>query len=303
MKAFFYRTLTALANRLGNWVFLMIAWFVATGYFIFFPRRVRASVRFYRRLFAERGRCHALLSTWRQYHAFVHVFLDRHRLSQGDGIRTTFSGWEHIVAAVDSGRGGIILMSHVGNWELAATLLARHGRSHPGMRLLLYLGQKRGEQIEGQQKQSVEASGVGVLSVTEEGGAATDILEGLQFLRQGGLVSLTGDRLWGAGQRAVTVRFAGAKARIPEIPYVLAMTSGAPLLFFFGVRLPGGEHRFVVHPPLFITPAGRGERGGAIEAAAQAYADKLADTVRAHPDQWFHFEPFLEETAGDTPSR
>ena len=60
MKDLFYRLLTALARRLGNGAFLLIAWFVATGYFLFFPRRRKLSVRFYATLFPGRGRRHAL---------------------------------------------------------------------------------------------------------------------------------------------------------------------------------------------------------------------------------------------------
>jgi len=297
VKDLFYRCLTALASLFGNWVFLMIAWFVATGYFLFFPRRVAVSVRFYRRLFPNRGRSHAFLCAWRQYHHFVHVFLDRFRLTEGDDLTTTYDGWEHIVAATESGRGGIILMSHVGSWEIAARLLQHYGQSHPRMRLLLYLGAKHKEQIERRQKKSVEESGIRIVSVPENGGSATDILEGLNFLREGGLVSLTGDRLWGRDQKAVTVRFAGGEARIPEIPYILAMLSGAPILIYFVYRTGRGRYHLVSHPPLYVTAASRKERRAAVETAAQVYADLLAETVRSHPYEWYHFEPFLTDPA------
>ena len=293
MKDFAYRCLISLEKRFGRWIFLLVAWHVATGYFLLFPRRVAVSVRFYRRLFPERGRRYALLCAWRQYHHFVHVFLDRFRLTEGDDLPTTYEGWEHIVAATESGRGGIILMSHVGSWEIAARLLRHYGRNHPRMRLLLYLGAKHREQIERRQKKSVEESGIRVVSVPENGGSAMDILEGLHFLREGGLVSLTGDRLWSREQRAVTVRFAGGEARIPEIPFILAMLSGAPILIFFGYRTGRGRYHLVTHPPIFVTAASRTERRRAVETAAQAYADLLAETVRAHPYEWYHFEPFL----------
>ena len=293
MKDLFYRCLMALARRLGSWIFLLVAWHVATGYFLLFPRRVAVSVRFYRRLFPERPRRYALWCAWRQYHRFVHVFLDRFRLGEGDDLPMTSEGWEQIVAASRSGRGGIILMSHVGSWEIAAQLLKHKGEGDPRMKLLLYLGAKHKEQIEKRQKKSVEESGIRVIAVPEDGGSAMDILEGLNFLREGGLVSLTGDRLWGRDQRAVTVRFAGSEARIPEIPYILAMISGAPLLIFFGYRTGRGQYHLNTKPPLYVVPASRAERGRAIQAAAQAYADGLAETVRAHPSEWFHFEPFL----------
>ena len=295
MKDFFYRCLIFLTKSCGTWIFLLLAWHVATGYFLFFPRRVAVSVRFYRRLFPERGRRHSLWCAWRQYHHFVHVFLDRLLLKEGMDIATTYEGWEHIAAAAKSGRGGIILMSHVGSWEIAAQLLSHYGRKHPRMRLLLYLGAKHREQIERRQKKSIAQSGIRVVAVPKDGGSPMDILEGLNFLREGGLVSLTGDRLWGRDQRAVTVRFAGGEARIPEIPYILAMLSGAPLLIFFVYRMGKGQYHLLTKPPLYVSAASRQARRKAVETAAQAYADLLAETVRAHPYEWYHFEPFLTD--------
>ena len=299
MKDFFYRCLMFLARRFGSWIFLAIAWHVALGYFLLFPHRVAVSARFYRRLFPECTRWHALWCAWQQYHHFVHVFLDRFLLLEGAEFATTYEGWEHIVTAARSGRGGIILMSHVGNWEIAAHLLRHYGKNDPSIKLMLYLGAKHREQIERRQKKSVEKSGIRIVSVPEDGGSAMDILEGLKFLREGGLVSLTGDRLWGRGQKAVTVRFAGGRAEIPEIPYVLAIMSGAPLLVFFGYRTGKGRYHLVTSPPLTVAAASRGERHKAVEAAAQAYADLLAETVRAHPYEWYHFEPFLLKRDGE----
>jgi predicted LPLAT superfamily acyltransferase len=303
MKDLFYRCLMVLARGFGSWIFLLVAWHVATGYFLFCPRRVAVSVRFYRRLFPGRPRRYALWCAWRQYHRFVHVFLDRFRLGEGDDLPTTCEGWEHIATASRSGKGGIILMSHMGSWEIAAQLLRHRGQNHPRMKLLLYLGAKHREQIERRQKRSVEESGIRVVSVPEDGGSAMDILEGLNFLREGGLVSLTGDRLWGRDQRAVTVRFAGCEARIPEVPYILAMISGAPLLIFFGYRTGRGRYHLIAKRPLHVAAASRAERGSAIQTAAQAYADLLAETVRAHPCEWFHFEPFLRDSEREKEGR
>jgi predicted LPLAT superfamily acyltransferase len=71
------------------------------------------------------------------------------------------------------------------------------------------------------------------------------------------------------------------------------MMSGAPLLIFFGYRTGRGKYHLATSPPLTVTAASRGERRKAVEAAAQAYADLLAETVRTHPYEWYHFESFL----------
>ena len=214
VKDLFYRAIIFLKNHCGRWIFLLFAWHVATGYFLIFPRRVAVSVRFYRRLFPEGGRLYPLWCAWRQYHHFVNVFLDRLLLTEEAKIATTYEGCEHIAAAARSGRGGIILMSHVGSWEIAAQLLGRYGRKLPDLRLMLYLGEKHREQIERRQKKSVEQSGIRIVAVPEDGGSPLDILEGLNFLKGGGLVSLTGDRLWGGEQRTVKIGRASCRERV-----------------------------------------------------------------------------------------
>jgi predicted LPLAT superfamily acyltransferase len=187
-------------------------------------------------------------------------------------------------------------MSHVGSWEIAAQLLMRKAEGDPRIKLLLYLGEKRREQIEGRQKRNVKANGIRVISSPEDAASAIDILEGLKFLREGGLVSLTGDRLWSQDQKSVAVQFAGCEARIPEVPYILASLSGAPLLIFFGHRTGRGRYHVIVKPPIHVAAASRTERGQAVQQAAQAYADLLARTARAHPDEWYHFGPFLMDS-------
>ncbi|MFA5180014.1 MAG: lysophospholipid acyltransferase family protein [Syntrophales bacterium] len=293
MKAAFYRFLVALSQRIGLWVFRVGAWGIASGYFLFFPGRVAVGVRFYGALYPERGELYRLWCTWKQFHSFTHVFLDRFLLSGGQGITYTHEGWEYLEEAVASGTGGILLMSHVGNWEVASRILQeRGGENHP-LKLLLYLGKKHKEQIERTQKESLIRSGVRIIAVEQEGGSPLDIIEGINFLKNGGLVSLAGDRRWREDQRSVAVRFLGHKAFLPETPFIFALLSGAPLFIFFVSRTGSQTYHFQVLPPVLVQGKDRRSRGDAIQGAAQFYADRLEETVRKRPFEWFHFEPFI----------
>lgn len=293
MKEIFYRLLIALSKRLGLWVFRVMAWFVATGYFIIFPGRVAVSLRFYKVLFPSRGNLHALWCAWNQYHHFTHVYLDRFLIFEERHIAITHEGWEYLEDAVNRKTGGIILMSHVGNWEIAAHTLKMKGRDNPDMKLLLYLGRKHKEQIEGTQKESLVQHGVRVIAVEENGGSPADIVEGINFLKAGGLVSLTGDRTWREDQRSIPVRFLGHETFLPETPFVFALLSGAPLFIFFAYRTGRQTYHFQTLPPVSVHATNRGDRQNAIGRAAQAYADRLEEMVRHHPFEWFHFEPFI----------
>lgn len=299
VKNIFYRTLIILSNTVGLWVFRFMAWFIATGYFLFFPGRVAESVRFYRALLPPRSLSYHIWCAWKQFHNFTYVFLDRFLLFKGSTIAVTHEGWENLVEAVQRKEGGIILMSHVGNWEIAAHMLKMRGRGIPGMKLLLYLGERFKDEIEHTQKEDLIQSGVKIIVAKENSVSPTDIVEGINFLKVGGLVSLTGDRIWRKDQRSVAVRFLGHEVFIPETPFVLALLSGTPLYIFFTVRTGRETYHFQIQAPEYVRAKDRSERQNAIARAAQVYADRLEEIARRHPFEWFHFEPFLGRKLDD----
>jgi lauroyl/myristoyl acyltransferase len=290
MSARFYRTTTAISRRTGSWFFRVSAWFVAAGFFFLFPNRVATSVRFYRALYPEKSLAYALRCAWRQYHNFTAVFLDRHRLEAGERIEYTSRGWEHLETALAEGNGAILLMSHLGNWEMAAHLLKRRG---PEIPLMLYMGTRRREQIETMQKQSLARRGIRVAAADPDAGSPLDIIEGLSFLRSGGIVSMTGDVIRPRDRRTVPVEFLGHEARVSEIPHTLALASGAPILVLFAFRTGDARYVFSLTEPRHVRARNRADRHAAARRSARAYANLLERTLREHPLEWYHFRPFL----------
>lgn len=296
----YYQFLSSLARRLGTWVFALGAWWVATGYFLLFPRRVAVGTAFYRALFPGRRRGFHLRCTWRQFHAFTGVFVDRFRMESGQPPECRSQGWEHLEAVRARGTGGLLLMSHQGNWELAAHLMQAR---RLGLPLMLYMGSRESERIERLQKRDLVARGVRVVAVGQGEASPLDGLEGIRHLQAGGLVAMTGDLLWRSDQRAVAVEFLGRTVHLPAAPYLFALLAGSPLLVFFTRRTGPQSHLVTVHPPIFVQARGRGDRQAALARAAQAYARLLEAQVRRSPFEWYHFAPFLGPPAAPDPDR
>lgn len=290
MSQFFYKSILLLSKILGPWVFRVFAWIVSTGFFLLFPFRVGNSMRFYRALFPRQSRLYHLGCAWRQFHSFTDVFFDRFLLQEFEDITYTSEGWEHIEHALAQKTGGILLMSHVGNWEVAAHLLKKKDEN---MRLLLYMGIKHKERIEGIQKESLSQSGIKIIAIDSGGGSPMDLVEGIKFIDSNGLVSLTGDRVWKEDQRTVPVEFLGHEVKLPETPHLFALLSGAPLFIFFAFRTGKKQYHFTLSKPLYVQASSRDKRAEAIRQSAQQYANIMAETLRRHPLQWYHFEPFL----------
>jgi lauroyl/myristoyl acyltransferase len=290
MTKIFYKFLMALTKKFGPWVFTLFAWPISTGFFLFSPFKVAVSVRFYRVLFPDRNITYPLWCAWRQYHNFTHVFMDRFMMIGSEGWTHTTEGWEYLEQAVGNQRGAIILMSHIGNWETAAHLLS--GKEY-GMRLLLYMGIKAKEQIEKLQKESLNKRGVRIVAVDQDGGSPFDIIEGIKFLKEGGLVSLTGDRVWSGNERTVAVTLLNHRVYLPAMPYIFALLSKAPLFIFFSFRSGSKSYHLKISEPIYVRATSHANRQEAIERSAQKYADHIEQNLRLHPLQWYHFEPFL----------
>ena len=181
-------------------------------------------------------------------------------------------------------------MSHHGNWEMAATLLRQQRED---LRLLLYMGVKEKEGVERVQKDDLQKSGVTIIGVEQGSSSPFSAVEGIRFLKEGGLISMAGDIIWRDDQRKVAVNFLRGKAYLPEAPFIFAMVSGAPLFVFFAFRTGSNSYRISLSEPLTVTPESRTDREKAISLAAQRYADLLEEAVRKHPFEWYHFDRFV----------
>jgi len=287
MKKLSYRIAIYFSRRWGGWFFRTFSWFIATGYFFFFPARVAHSLKFYRALFPERNFSFHLYCVWKQYHNFTNVYIYRFVAKLKDEVEFTREGWEYLDEAVEKKTGAIIVMSHIGNWELAAEMLSRKG-----LPIMLYLGAKHKEQVERIQKDKLAQSGIKIVATSEKESSPFALLEGINFLREGGIVSMTGDRLWG-DQRSVKVNFLGHEVQLPDTPHLFALMSGAPLMTFFVNQKAPGKYHIAVSRGRQVLAASRQDRANAVLASVQAYAGELEQMARQHPFEWHHFEPFL----------
>jgi len=106
--------------------------------------------------------------------------------------------------------------------------------------------------------------------------------EALKVLRSGGVVAIAADRnLHGSGVEAT---FFGEPALLPPGAVELVMHTGAALVPFLGLRLPGRRYELSVGPPLQLA------RGGQEDADLKENMHRLLSVIegriRQHPEQW-----------------
>jgi predicted LPLAT superfamily acyltransferase len=291
-RGFWYGVLLDGSRFLGTWFFVLVSRIIAAGFFtLFFFGRVRESRRFYRILFPEKNTLFHAWCAFRQYQNFTTIHLDRFLADTGRPLRFTSEGWEQIEACRKS-TGAILLMSHLGNWEMAAHLLKQQ---QDDLDLMLIMGVRDREQIEHRQKEELRKAGIRIIGIEEGGDGSAALVEAISFLRQGGLVSLTGDRLWTPAQRRIRIPFLGGSAFLPAAPFLFALLSGAPLHAFFTFRTGPGNYHFSLSPPIRVQADNRSDRDRAVTEAARQYGLLLEQMLRTHPCEWYHFDRFVRD--------
>ena len=275
MKAALLKIFLRIPFVLGVWPIRFFAWWVATGYFFFRPSRRRASVQLYRVIFPSRSPWYYLYCAWRQFHSFAATYADRVELDTRKRVSVSVEGDEGIIEAGKKGTGGIILMSHLGSYEIAARAFQERGLKH-----LIIMGEKEAKQVPRDQREALAAKGVHIQVATGGDDSLLGGLEAIKFIRDGGFVSIAGDLVWTDPRSRLSVKIFGREADLPAGPHLLAHVSGAPLFTLFSFRIKRGEHRILISAPRTVRASSRSERNRVLQESAQSYADALEERVR-----------------------
>jgi predicted LPLAT superfamily acyltransferase len=288
MKAFFHKMITRVSFLLGSWFIRFFAWWIATGYLLFRAARRRSSLQLYEAIFPNRRRWFYLYCVWRQFHSFAATYADRIEVDSKKGVTIFTQGREGIIEAARRGSGGIILMSHLGNYEMAARAFEEIGLKH-----LMIMGEREARQVAHDQRETLSNRGITILVATGQGDSVFGGLEAIQFIREGGFVSLSGDLTWTKQRSLLPVKLFDQEVVLTSAPHLLALVSGAPLFTLFTYRVKRGRHSIIISPPREVKASSRSERNMTLQASAQVYANALEEKVRQHPFQWYIFEPFF----------
>jgi phosphatidylinositol dimannoside acyltransferase len=215
----------------------------------------QAGMRSYLRYWMESFR----LPAWREPHIRDNVHIhELRRLTDG----------------IASDRGVILALPHLANWDLA------------GAYVTTALKTPFSTVVERLKPESLfdrfvaYREGLGMEVLPHSGGSAFGTLA--RRLRDGGLVCLVADR--DLSSSGVEVDFFGERTRMPAGPALLAQQTGALLLpvtlwYEEAPRMEG-----MVHPPVEVPS--RGTREEKTSAMTQAVAERFAEGIAEHPEDW-----------------
>lgn len=289
------RTIAWIATHLGRPVARLVLHPITLYYLLFAPLPRRQSRRYLGRAL---GRPAGWLDLYRHIHTFASVALDRIWFASGrmDVFDMQIRGNTLVDAAVDEGRGAMLLGAHLGSFEALHAV----GTSHPGLRVAMVMYPGNARMIHSVLQALAPHFELGIIPIGQRGSA----LQIRDWLDGGGLTGLMGDRFVPSDAvhgSSITLPFFGRPAQFTDGPMRLAMMLRRRVIFMVGLY-HGGRRYDVRFEPLADfrhPPTDPAERERLVLAAVADYVQRLEALCREAPYNWFNFYDYWHEDGHD----
>ena len=276
----------------GRWPYRLFAAPVVLWAFAFKPVARRASIGYLNRALKRPAGAADCL---RLFFSFADSILDK-CIAWNRGFNLAdveYHGLEVFNKVLASGRGCVLIVSHLGTLEVGRALSSK---LHPGLELQVLMHTRHAENFNRILKQLDPSSQMNLHQVADLDAGMAAFLS--QRLERGAVVVVAGDRVpIGAGQRVGAAAFLGRDADFPQGPYILAAALGCPILLSFCLRRPHGPKTFDLYFEPFEERLALPRKGReqALEALIGRYAARLEHYCALAPFQWYNFHPFWRE--------
>lgn len=281
----------------GRPLFRVILFPVIIYYFLAHGNARRASLEWVNRL-----RDQGALRGWSPWLGFRHFWqfgmaiVDKLAVWKGE-VRiedVVIDGGDIIRELVHSQRGAVLVISHLGNFEVCRCLSSRH----PQMRLTVMVHTKNSEKFNRFVREQLGHSHTDLLQVTEITPATAMMLS--ERVGRGEFVVIAGDRVpVNSPQNCLMADFFGEPAPFPAGPFTLASILRVPLITVFCARDPALQNRYRIRFDWLSleVQVSRKQRAFYLQSVVNTYAQQLEAQCRRYPLQWFNFFDFWRQPA------
>jgi len=278
------RVIAWIAVHVGRHVARLLLYPI-TSYFVMTAHAARrTSYEYLKRLCRDSPRW---WHVFRHFYCFAATILDRVYLlrCEFDRFAVTVHGKEILQRQIESGKGCILLGSHLGSFE-ALRALGVMQRKFP---LKVLMNTAHNENI----TRLFDALNPEIAGTVIAPDRSDTLIRVKESLDDGYLVGMLGDRVFGA-EKTTQCQFLGAPATFPVGPIVLAAMMHCPVVLFFGLYRGGNRYEIYFEHFADEIVLDRDRRAEHIQLWTQRYAERLEHYARLAPDNWFNFYPFWD---------
>ncbi len=256
-----------------------------TLYFLITARAARRiSYQYLKRV---RGGLDHCWHVFRHFHCFAATILDRVYLLRGEfeRFRVTVHGKELLQRQIETGKGSILLGSHLGSFEVLRAL----GVMQRGFPLKVLMDTVHNQNI----TRFFDALNPKIAGTVIAPDRPDTLIRVKESLNNGYFVGMLGDRVFG-GDKTTQCQFLDAPATFPAGPILLAAMMRCPVILFFGLYRGGNRYEIYFEHFADVIVLERDRRAEETQLWIQRYAERLEHYARLAPYNWFNFYPFWD---------
>ena len=278
------RLIVWIAVHIGRWAARLLLYPVTLYFLITAHTARRVSYEYLKRI---RDRPVSWWHVFRHFHCFAATILDRVYLLKGEfeHFDVTLNRKEILHRQIESGKGCILLGSHLGSFEVLRTL----GVTQQDFPLKVLMDTAHNENI----TRFLDALNEEIASTVIVPDRPDTLLRVKESLDAGFLVGMLGDRVSSGGKRT-QCQFLGAPATFPAGPILLAAMMRCPIILFFGLYRGGSRYEIYFEDFAQGIILNRDHRAEEIQHWMQRYVERLEYYARLAPYNWFNFYAFWD---------
>jgi len=271
----FFKTALRLTGLRGAYGLL---YFVCAYYVLFDRAAVRAAKAYIVRRFPDKSRLSQMAAIYCLFIEQGKNLIDRHAMVAGaHKFDLQINGFDKIPA--EAGKGFILLTSHLGNWQIVMQALQKMNRT-----VHLLMRPEDNTALQEAMQVDAESSRIKVISPEQHLGG---VVEMMQALERGDVVSIMGDRTYQAD--GVAVEFLGDQAFFPYSAFQLAASADCPLVILLSAKTEKNSYTVDIPDVLYPVWTQKNKKREQMRGWVKKYALVLEAYLREHPMQYFIF--------------
>lgn len=274
-----------IALNIGRNFARVILYPITAYFFLTSPKVIRASKNYFKRVNHSRV---SIFTVLKHIHHFSATILDRvfFLTDQHEQFEITIYGHEIIEELMKEGRGGILLGTHHGSFEVLRSLVNKNKKIP--LKVLMY--REHNQMI----TRILDELNPEVANTVINLADADALMQMQESVENGYFVGMLGDRV-AEGERKTKCILLNDTVSFPSGPILLASILKSPVILFYG--LYQGGNRYDIHFELLTEnmKIERKNREKDVQVWTQKAVSRLEYYIKLSPYNWFNFYDFWND--------